>query len=553
MADSTTERPSRTRISNRAHGKKVKNRSRRTTLGDFVRSRRSRSVHKNDTSPSASPAYAHNQNDAAPVMCLAEHRLALWLFVCVTSALLVVQEGAITGYDGQTMFEVTRSLVERGTFAVSEEFNTLSGPDGRHYSRYGLGLSLVAAIPYVAARPIAFASSQADDVLEAAVSSVMAFVTAALVVALYSLARRLGARADAALLVAVGAVAGTFVLPYSKEFFSEPLTALCLVVAIERSLGGRAVAAGLALGAGVLVRAQSLLFAPVLLLVAWRQYGLRDALRTAAGAVPGIAATFAYNIVRFGDPLGFGYEDVGFTTPLVTGLSGLLFDSRKSLLLFAPIVALLPLVLWHLWQRDRAAFVLIVGNLGITVVSVAMWFAWHGGWCWGPRLLIPGLMPAIAAVGAWLVRPGQRRVTAILFALGLGVSLPAIIVPIQAQQLEVTPVPREAHFLPTQPLASPRPWRQLQLIAPTARYSIEHRYQGLDDGRNYLRYLSLWQVGVTRVLQRTGLVLSVTITFLLILLLLISVRNLRAAVKDVSRLDARPQEIPNGLTYHGRD
>ena len=79
--------------------------------------------------------HAHKQNDAAPVMSLAERRLALWLFVCVTSALLVVQEGAITGYDGQTMFEVTRSLVERGTFAVSEEFNTLSGPAGRHYSR----------------------------------------------------------------------------------------------------------------------------------------------------------------------------------------------------------------------------------------------------------------------------------------------------------------------------------------------------------------------------------------------------------------------------------
>ena len=85
------------------------------------------------------------------------------------------------------------------------------------------------------------------------------------------------------------------------------------------------------------------------------------------------------------------------------------------------------------------------------------------------------------------------------------------------------------------------------------RYSIAHRYKGVDDGRNYLRYLSLWQLGVTRVLQRRGLVLSVTITFLLILSLLISARNLRAAVKDVSRLDARPQEIPNGLTYHGRD
>ena len=71
------------------------------------------------------------QNDAKPVMSLAEGRLVRWLFVLVAAALLIVQEGAITGYDGQTMYEVTRSLVERGTFAVSEEFNTLPGPDGR--------------------------------------------------------------------------------------------------------------------------------------------------------------------------------------------------------------------------------------------------------------------------------------------------------------------------------------------------------------------------------------------------------------------------------------
>jgi hypothetical protein len=204
-----------------------------------------------------------------------ERRLVLWLFVLMTAVFLVFQEGAISGYDGQTMFEVTRSIVERRTFAVSEEFNTLPGADGRAYSRYGLGLSLVAAIPYLAARPIALHSPQADHILEAAVSSTMAFVTAALIVALYLLARRLGAGARSALLVGVGAVAGTFVLPYNKEFFSEPLTALCLVVAIERLLCRRPGAGGLALGAAVLVRPQSLLFAPVLLLVAWLQYGFR--------------------------------------------------------------------------------------------------------------------------------------------------------------------------------------------------------------------------------------------------------------------------------------
>ena len=62
-----------------------------------------------------------------------EVRLVGWLFVLFAAAFLAVQEGAITGYDGQTTFEVTRSLVERRTFAVSQEFNTQPGVDGRPY------------------------------------------------------------------------------------------------------------------------------------------------------------------------------------------------------------------------------------------------------------------------------------------------------------------------------------------------------------------------------------------------------------------------------------
>ena len=161
-------------------------------------------------------------------------------------------------------------------------------------------------IPYLAVRPLAFASGHSDQVLEAAAASVMPLVTAALVVALYLLARRMGGRPRSALVVAVGAVAGTFVLPYSKEFFAEPLTALGLVAAIERLLAGRPTAAGWWLGVAVLVRPQTLLFTPVVPLVAWRQDGFRSAFRIAAGAAPGVLATVAYNMVRFGQPLRFG-------------------------------------------------------------------------------------------------------------------------------------------------------------------------------------------------------------------------------------------------------
>jgi hypothetical protein len=459
-----------------------------------------------------------------------ERTLLLWLFVLMAAVLSLIQEGVIVGYDGQTMYAVTESIVERGTVAISDEWNTLPGRGGLQYSRYGPGLSLLSIAPYLLVRPVAMLSGHQAEVLAAAVSLLMPLIGAALVVALYLLARRLGARAGAALLVGAGGVLGTFALPYTKEFFSEPLAALCLVVAIERLLAARPAAAGLAMAAAVLTRPQTLLLAPILLFVAWRQRGVAGLLRACAGLAPGLVATLAYNLVRYGDPLTFGYQDVGFTTPLLKGAGGLLFNPLKSLFLFAPVTLLLPFALRDLWRRNRLAFLLIAGNLAVTFVTAALWFAWHGGWSWGPRLLLPGLAPAIAAIGPWISSRSRQRVAALLLAAGLLVSSPAVIVSTQAQQLEVPPVPPETHFLDTQPLSSPSVVGQFALIPSRVRYSVEHLYEDHPGGTEHLRSLSLWQLGMARVMGRAGLALGVAGTVLLLLLVAFALQRLRGAV-----------------------
>jgi hypothetical protein len=465
-----------------------------------------------------------------------ERRLLVWLFVVMTLVFSLFQEGVIVGYDGQTMYAVTEALVERGTVAISAEWNTLPGREGLQYSRYGPGLSLLSIAPYLLARPFAVLSGHRAEVLAAAVAWLMPLISAALVVALYLLARRLGAQVGAALLVGAGGVVGTFALPYSKEFFSEPLAALCLVVTIERLLASRSGAAGLVMAAAVLTRAQTLLFAPLLLFVAWRRQGTAGLLRAGAGLAAGLVATLAYNIARYGDPLSFGYQDVGFTTPLLKGAGGLLFNPLKSIFLFAPIVLLLPLALRDLWRTNRLAFLLIVGNLAITFATAALWFAWHGGWSWGPRLLLPGLVPAIAAIGPWISTRTRQRVAALLLAAGFLVSSPALIVSTQAQQLEVPPVPPETHFLDTQPLSSPSVGRQFQLIPSRVRYSVEHLYENHPGGTEHLRSVSLWQLGMVRVMGRTGLALGAAATVALLLLVAVAFQRLRGAARQLVRL-----------------
>jgi hypothetical protein len=293
-----------------------------------------------------------------------------------------------------------------------------------------------------------------------------------------------------------------------------------------------------------------LLVVPLILLVEWLRSGFGAAFQTGLGAVPGVVATFAYNIIRFSNPLQFGYGDVGFTTQFWSGTVGLLFHPAKSLLLFAPVSVVLPFALWHLWQLHRSAFLLIAGNLAVTFVTAAMWFAWHGGWSWGPRLLIPGLLPAIAAVGPWIDRPSRLRIVSVLFLSGFVVSFPALIVSTQAQQLEAPPVSQEelwrGHFMATQPLRSPWPLRQAQLVIPTALYSLGHAYDRRDDGRNHLRSFSVWQLGATRVLGRSGLIAGVIVTALLLVGAVVAGRRVAQAAAAIVRIESAESESGHG-------
>src|SRR5207244_8554562 len=109
-------------------------------------------------------------------------------------------------------------------------------------------LPLVAAMAYALVKPLARLGPDPDVVGEAAAAAMMPVIFGLLVAAIYRLSRRLGAGRRAASLAALGAVGGTYLLPYSKEFFSEPLTALCLTVSIERALAECPRSAGAEIG-----------------------------------------------------------------------------------------------------------------------------------------------------------------------------------------------------------------------------------------------------------------------------------------------------------------
>ena len=126
--------------------------------------------------------------------------------------------------------------------------------------------------------------------------------------------------------------------------------------------------------------------------------------------VSGIALAI-YNHLRwgsfftnYGGPHGF---ELGFTTPITTGLSGLLLSPGKSIFVFNPLTLLGAAGMVFMFWRDRPLAVLVVLLVVPRLLFFAMWSSWDGGWSWGPRFLLPAV-PLLTLTAVDLIRAVAR-------------------------------------------------------------------------------------------------------------------------------------------------
>ncbi len=124
--------------------------------------------------------------------------------------------------------------------------------------------------------------------------------------------------------------------------------------------------------------------------------------------------------LRRGSPLTSGYEDdkgnqtvmpysglPGFSYPFFFGILSILFSFGKGLVFFAPGL-LLPIKdrLLSLRQKSAqnlySAYLLWWAFLIGLVLIYAKWWAWYGGWSWGPRFFLFASIPASFALAVRL-------------------------------------------------------------------------------------------------------------------------------------------------------
>ena len=334
----------------------------------------------------------------------------------------------------------TATAITRGKISLEPSLglpDLKAGREERFYSKFGVGYALlfVPAV-YVAEGISSFVSCRTDYMVRFLCGLTNTLLAAVILVLFMHIFLKLGYQRHTALISVFSIAAGSILLPYSKINHAEiPSTVLVLLfislyISCNKLTSKYGFFFGIILSALILLRMGNAVYSAViffsgLALVFKRRYsagGFTSFLLT-----PLITMIFLilFNLHRFGNPFnsGYGAEQSLFTTPLFAGLTGLLFSPSKSLFLFSPLVILALFGIGSVWQRSakltRVSLWMIAGNL----LFYAKWHDWHGGWSWGPRLIVPSILLFHLFLPGFICSMRSSRLGKSAFAIILTISI----------------------------------------------------------------------------------------------------------------------------------
>lgn len=387
---------------------------------------------------------------------------ALWLTAVLAAFYILLGNDRITSGDGEAMFQVTRALAQQGRLDLSPDIlppvetiladttdlqipYTLVGRGGRTYSKYGLGQSL-AALPLYLLGVVWGHITGAAHAPRSAALLLNSLLTAGTAGLLTTLAHDLGYSTRAGVLLGLAFALCSPAWVYTHTFFSEPLVTLCLAVAAlsairfaQRDKVRWLALSGGALGLALLTRLNAVAALPAFglyLALFWhaKHRPHRVILRQVAAALVafslGAGMMLLYNLARFGSLLDFGYHTANWRTPFLRGLYGLTTSPGKGILWYTPAIVLGLFGLRSLFRRWPHETFLCAGVSAGYLLLHSAYTYWAGGWCWGPRFILPALPFLLLPASALLDRRGLPKRAelglALLLALGLFVQIPAI-------------------------------------------------------------------------------------------------------------------------------
>ncbi len=400
---------------------------------------------------------------------VASRRPALLAALAVLAVLVATVDARSYGLipDGREMLSAGTAVARFFEIGVSRDFvNAPRRPGGDAVSRYGMGLSLVEAVPALLARATGTARTAPLFVLVPILSLAGCAWAAARTLGRLRAGRGWAALAGAALVLA------TPLWGYAGSDYGEPLQALCVALSVlglaelrgDPSSRRWQIVLGVAAGFAILTKTLLVLVVAPLLVAAVfparvtfeedflegkragdqapgkagraarRRAARGDAPPATRFALPGpLLLSFTgilflwsfFEWTRFGK-LGGGYGGETFTYPFFTGLLRLTLLPNKGLLWYAPLCVLAVPGFLLLRRRD-ARFALALAASALTLLFASSgWWAWDGQAGWGPRLVLPALPCLAVLAGVALAEAGRAwRVVGVL-AVAAGAAVNAL-------------------------------------------------------------------------------------------------------------------------------
>lgn len=382
-------------------------------------------------------------------------RITLLLFLFFNCLYLLTSTGRVRSIDEIDPVLQSDSLLLRHSTAIPQAINSgiYFGKLDRHgvpRSAWPAGHALL-VLPwsafghYVLARLPGIPRNISDLAISTAVcwsSATFAAMTVAVSFLLF-LKLELSRKSALACSVLLGLATPLFV--YSGWLYSEPATIAVIVTSAYLFFGSgqpislpRAIAASLLLAFAVHIRPANMMTAFVFIAASlvfehsFKENGRNSfAYRTTAILVVilGVAGVLylARNYWLFGHPLDFGVPATAengkdldsWHNPLWLGLVGFLFSPGKSAFLFCPPAVLGILGLPQLWRMNRGLATLCGAGPVANLLLYSLRTQWDGGYCWGPRYLVPSLILLTLPCAMLLKLPKPPWARTAFWTLGL--------------------------------------------------------------------------------------------------------------------------------------
>lgn len=330
---------------------------------------------------------------------------AFGVFLLLTGISLFFFRGTLLTSDEVTMAATTSSLVERGSLHFSQPIYD------KLYTNYGVGTP-IAGIPAYLIEKLLRSTQILGDEDFTLIPLTNCFLFGVLGMLLGSMMT--GQKRWLPLGIALLA---TPLLSASVTFYSEMLASVGMVGLAAALFSGAnpkssrhrnllIAGAFLAAMAGMTSRVALLPFLCITLFWGWRIGTKRPVLLGGVfGIVAGAVVYMLQNWALRGGLFNQPYEGQDFTTPLLTGLHGLLFSPERGILIFYPAL-LVAIICWkQLEGRMQAVLSLAVALTLFSLVFHGRFWTWHGGWTSGPRFLMPCLaLFAVPVAALWMKR-----------------------------------------------------------------------------------------------------------------------------------------------------